>query len=1576
MINTFPGVLVPLTVGKMALVYQNLNCGTDVMFYSNPGWGSSAVTGGSCSSHYDLESSGYTAIGDTVEIGFNDPTALAQGYISVPYSSSTPVWGTPTKIESDSGGTTGISADNSTTLVMYIGHSTTVDEYISSNSGATWSNATAISTDENASVSNMDAIPEFHGNSSVVWAAGSTIRFQDGPSPSPTWSMPGISPYEDYLGNLEVHVSTGSGLLGVLQTDLSLAGRGMDLSITRIFSEASSWYKPSNSQTYSPYHVDAYSLTEADLGTGWSLDFPWLGTYDVHLYDGQAYAYNWPSSASTSWTYRGVTVFTLTRTSSSGSGAGTCPCTLTLADGEVDQFNAAKQLTSITDQTGNNAIAFAYGSNGISAINDTVGRAVAFGYTNGMLTSITSGERRWKYAYASLNLANVTDPASRVTTFGYDPNYAGYITSIGYASGGGTTLQYEKLSWSTKGGAWFHYAVNLENYLLSSGNPNTVVNSTNYSYGLSSAYGAITSDTADIYNGSATQGYVCYTFASSYSPTMTHGLGGKRPCGASTELGGTETVLDSAARAGEIQTLGSEGVKATDHFAYDNWGNVVFTMDSVTGRKVWYSYANAGSNNTFGYAYLKDNFPLAKGYSSCVADFLSGSPPAADHTDPMGVCTSNSAGEGLGETFYAYDSYGNLHEQGNLHDGEPLYTTYTGDQYGNRLSMTDANSHTTNYAYSTQYDSAYLTSETSGYVSSYYSYDFTTGYMTYVTDANQNTFSYLYDNVGRVTQVSTPGETVFYTYTDTPGSSSVSTTIYVPGSADQTTTENLDGLGRMTSECGAYSCDNYSYNYLGLVGTHRLPSGHTLRYTYDVLGRPTSITYQDGNSTTISYNGATNPVTVTDANGHKVVYVYDGDNRLTTVEQYYSSGSYYTTSYSYDEAGNLHSTTDAGSHTTKYAYDDLNRLTNVTLPGKQNETFTYDNVGNVVSAKSFNGSTTAYAYDYVNRLNQTTYSGSGGTVSISHDGDGNEIRVRNQYADTVRVFNWAGNVTSETETLTIPGTPNTTLTDSFGCPGTDLTSLSYPDGNSLAMAYDGQNRLTGISSSAGSIASFDYTLDSKLQDIYYGSGGPTTTYTYGSMDRVSSISDSAAGLSLAYKYDKVGNVVSLTVGGTAETFGYNRLNELTSASGPWGSSINYTYGGAGNMATMKNGTKTTSYGYNSDNELTSISGQTAPTYNKDGDMLSNGAWTYKYNYADEMTKAYKSGTLVQTNYYDGDGRRVAQTTAQGTVLYAYEGSTVIYEDNVASGTQVDHVYGDGMQVAQIVNDVVYYVMPDGLGSVRVVRSSGGSDTFSSDYAPFGQTYGASGVQTSRYIGQPYDSATGLYYLGARFYDPAIGRFITQDTHSGDPSDPTTLNRYIYAADDPMTLSDPTGHNLWNPFTWAGDINNWWNGLWSSSSEDDDTVSTTTTTTVTTTTTTATTTTTTTATTTTTTTATTVTSPCSGSAWIGAALFAGLSTFLTGAFTWIATNAVTQNSEIAIATTGTVGIPLTLGGGSAIATVAPYLLIVPTALGAGFTIGYLIKNQGRSTGSGAVGAFSQGFFLLPDWLNGAFHTIAG
>jgi RHS repeat-associated protein len=56
-----------------------------------------------------------------------------------------------------------------------------------------------------------------------------------------------------------------------------------------------------------------------------------------------------------------------------------------------------------------------------------------------------------------------------------------------------------------------------------------------------------------------------------------------------------------------------------------------------------------------------------------------------------------------------------------------------------------------------------------------------------------------------------------------------------------------------------------------------------------------------------------------------------------------------------------------------------------------------------------------------------------------------------------------------------------------------------------------------------------------------------------------------------------------------------------------------------------------------------------------------------------------------------------------------------------------------------------------------------------------------------------DAITGLYYFGARFYDPAIGRFISADSYIGTDIDPLSLNRYIYARGNPEKYIDPTGH---------------------------------------------------------------------------------------------------------------------------------------------------------------------------------------
>jgi RHS repeat-associated protein len=68
-----------------------------------------------------------------------------------------------------------------------------------------------------------------------------------------------------------------------------------------------------------------------------------------------------------------------------------------------------------------------------------------------------------------------------------------------------------------------------------------------------------------------------------------------------------------------------------------------------------------------------------------------------------------------------------------------------------------------------------------------------------------------------------------------------------------------------------------------------------------------------------------------------------------------------------------------------------------------------------------------------------------------------------------------------------------------------------------------------------------------------------------------------------------------------------------------------------------------------------------------------------------------------------------------------------------------------------------------------------------------------------YIGQPYDTAIGLYYIGARYYDPTTGRFITRDPAPGTDSDPLSLNAYIYARDNPVAFTDSTSRS-WNVWT--------------------------------------------------------------------------------------------------------------------------------------------------------------------------------
>lgn len=94
-----------------------------------------------------------------------------------------------------------------------------------------------------------------------------------------------------------------------------------------------------------------------------------------------------------------------------------------------------------------------------------------------------------------------------------------------------------------------------------------------------------------------------------------------------------------------------------------------------------------------------------------------------------------------------------------------------------------------------------------------------------------------------------------------------------------------------------------------------------------------------------------------------------------------------------------------------------------------------------------------------------------------------------------------------------------------------------------------------------------------------------------------------------------------------------------------------------------------------------------------------------------------------------------------------------------------------------------------------------------DYDPYGKlASGATEQFDTDYLftGKPFDDETGLYYYGARYYNPAIARFITPDPTIQKPFDPQDLNRYTYCRNNPLNLVDPTG-NSWKSFwkKWAG-----------------------------------------------------------------------------------------------------------------------------------------------------------------------------
>ena len=229
----------------------------------------------------------------------------------------------------------------------------------------------------------------------------------------------------------------------------------------------------------------------------------------------------------------------------------------------------------------------------------------------------------------------------------------------------------------------------------------------------------------------------------------------------------------------------------------------------------------------------------------------------------------------------------------------------------------------------------------------------------------------------------------------------------------------------------------------------------------------------------------------------------------------------------------------------------------------------------------------------------------------------------------------------------------------------------------------------------------------------------------------------------------------------------------------------------------RNGT-VTAYAYDANNRLLSETvGDTVTTYTYDanGNTLTAGDKTYTYNDRGQQT-GYSNGTTTASYAYNPSGLRKAKTVGGSTKYFVYNGMNIVYEYSESVADGVAYFYGLNRTHNSEGEIYVYNAHGD---VVQLIKDN--SVVASYTYDAFGNLTSQIGESDNPflYCGEYFDAETQTYYLRARYYNPANGRFTQQDAWSFmDTSDPLSLNLYTYCCNNPVMYVDPSGHfgRLW------------------------------------------------------------------------------------------------------------------------------------------------------------------------------------
>jgi RHS repeat-associated protein len=728
------------------------------------------------------------------------------------------------------------------------------------------------------------------------------------------------------------------------------------------------------------------------------------------------------------------------------------------------------------------------------------------------------------------------------------------------------------------------------------------------------------------------------------------------------------------------------------------------------------------------------------------------------------------------ETKYGYDSTGALSSTTNAYGKVIKITAHTGG--GLPETIVDPNGVTTTQTYDARLNLQTSTLDTAaGKLTTTYEHGRANSLIS-IQQPDGSKMDYVYDSAHRLTSSTDGlGNRIVYTL-DALGDPTLIEIQNKSGAVTKRHTASFDKLGRKIEDVGgsgqatAYTYDN---NSNVLTVTPPAPSG-VIRYSYDALNR--RFTAKDpapGGTTTSIYDPHDRLLSLKDANGHTTAYVYDGfGDRIQTASP--DSG---TTVYRFDADGNQTQIVRPGPQTQNATFDALDRPVSTTFPT--------DSTLNV--SRSYGQAGHGFG---IGRL--TSVTDKVGTLSLTYDE--------------------RGNVTQETRVVTGAGTlKTTTLYDAVS----RVAGITYPSGTKVAYGRDSMGRVTEILAAAPGAP----TPSTVVSGVTYEPFGPETALDFGNGIKgaysydldyrplVRAETGAAAVQELSYTYYANNSARSITDGvdgRNSQAFGYDLLDRLTSAisgAGGYGSQT-FKWDPVGNISSRVFSGKSTTFSYvPGSNKLAQVQEAgsdpevvaSTPAGNILGESINKvSIESSTYNQANRLATAVT--TTMGTYSYDLFGHRLKKALpGQYPILYQFgrNDGQLLSENDLHKGQAADYIYLNGRPIGEIdpTSGKLYFTHTDRLGTPQKLTDTSQKLVWSALYQPFGSTgmtVNALITQSLRLPGQQFDPETELNHNGFRDYSTELGRYVE--------SDPIGLgggiNTFKYVDGDPLNKVDPSG----------------------------------------------------------------------------------------------------------------------------------------------------------------------------------------